>query len=130
MVHELILRLIKQNIYEDQIQIIDDLKRNGVTLTQSTLSRYFKRLGVSKKDGRYICSSGQGGKIVGILSILEAPPNLIIIKTMPGHANAVGFSIEEKKFSEIIGTIAGDDTLMVGVHPENLKKLMGKLLCS
>ncbi len=126
MVHQLILKLIQQKKYEDQTQILHDLTCEGVQITQSTLSRHFQKLGIRKKNGFYVSERPAG--ISGIISVVEAPPNLIIIKTMPGHASAVAFMIEEQNLTEVLGTIAGDDTIMLAVLPENLKALVGKLI--
>lgn len=49
------------------------------------------------------------------LEVVSAPPNLLLIKTLPGHANAVGFHLESYDLSGIAGTVAGNDTLMVAV---------------
>jgi len=106
-----------------------ELRRRGVRVTQATLSRDLKNLGVSRvaADGgvQYTLEPASEARIlrplVGaeILSI-SSNENLIVIRTLPGCANTVGEFIDVQKNPDIIGTVAGDNTLLV--IPRSYKK--------
>lgn len=110
----LLLNLIQTNKIKDQSELLQLVRQSGEEITQSTLSRQLKRLGVAKIDGYYQRSLPKTD-LLSILDIICSPPNLLLIKTLPGSAGAVAFRLEQYEFEEIAGTIAGDDTIMVAV---------------
>ncbi len=120
----LLLEIIKKNQPKDQLELLKLLQANGIQATQSTLSRQLKRLGITKTDGVYKHTLKPSMQITSILSVNLSPPNLLLIKTLPGHANAVAFELEEQEMPEIAGIIAGDDTLMVAVMDPSLLKFL------
>ena len=95
--------LIKNNRIDNQDTLLELLKKEGYSVTQATLSRDLKMLKVGKisEDVRR-----------GIISI-EFSGNFGVIKTRPGHANSVGFALDVLALPEILGTVAGDDTIFV-----------------
>lgn len=123
---ELILKLIKKKKLKDQHQLTEALKAVGVELAQSTLSRRLKKLNIVKSDGFYVREVGDLGKIHKLITHLAiAPPNLMVFHTLPGHAQALAFQLDrlkdsdkedEKGMSAILGTIAGDDTVLLIVR--------------
>lgn len=112
---------------QDELRL--ELKRRGVKVTQATLSRDLKNLGVSRvvsgDRARYALHPAGDARIlrplVGaeILSIV-ANESLIVVKTLPGCANTVGEFTDVQKNPDIIGTVAGDNTLLV--IPRSQKK--------
>lgn len=112
---------------QDELRL--ELKRRGVKVTQATLSRDLKDLGVSRvisgDRARYALHLGGDARIlrplVGaeVVSIV-ANESLIVIRTLPGCANTVGEFIDVQKHPHIIGTVAGDNTLLV--IPRSQKK--------
>lgn len=106
-----------------------ELRKRGFHVTQATLSRDLKELGVfrvaSGDDVHYALQPASEVRILGpvvgpqILSI-RANESVIVIKTLPGSASVVGEFLDSLGSEEIIGTLAGDNTLMV--IPESQKK--------
>lgn len=102
--------------------MIQLLKSEGIKVTQSTLSRDFADLGVVRSTGeygaRYILSSDESGRqlsrLIGleILSV-EHNESLVVIRTLAGRAQGVAHFLDRMNKEEIMGTIGGDDTVMV-----------------
>lgn len=113
-----------------QEELLQELAKEGFTLTQATLSRDLKQLKVAKAasmNGNYVyvlpnntmykrmtepLSAQEMLRYNGFVSI-EFSGNLAVIKTRPGYASSLAYDIDNHNFDEIIGTIAGDDTLML-----------------
>ena len=122
----LILRLLEDSPIADQSALLALLADQGHALTQSTLSRRLKRLGVQKVQGFYrrVDSPVQARPEV---IITEAPPNLLVLRTSPGFAQALGFSLDSAAVPGQVGTLAGDDTVFVAVVPERLAEVKAHL---
>ena len=118
----LILQLLDGAPITDQGDLQARLKDQGHELTQSTLSRRLKRLGVLKIQGRYRRVE-PGGQALPDVSITEAPPNLLVLRTAPGFAQALGLSLDGDPVPGLVGTLAGDDTVFVAVLPERLAEV-------
>jgi transcriptional regulator of arginine metabolism len=123
----LILRLLEEHPIADQGDLLARLAARGHDLTQSTLSRRLKRLGVQKVQGRYRRAEFEAQVLPGV-SISEAPPNLLVLRTAPGFAQALGLSIDADPLPGQMGTLAGDDTVFVAVLPERLADVKAHLL--
>ncbi|MFA5698872.1 MAG: ArgR family transcriptional regulator [Sphaerochaeta sp.] len=119
--------LIRNNRIDNQDTLLSMLKVEGFTVTQATLSRDLKMLKVGKiSDGwsGYYYSLPENDLISeseksyiqdvrrGIISI-EFSGNFGVVKTRPGHANSVGIALDTLAIPEILGTLAGDDTIFV-----------------
>jgi transcriptional regulator of arginine metabolism len=116
MLNDDIIRLIKEGIGE-QGELLKKLEALGHRLTQSSISRRLKQLGVSKLYGKYQLAKASGFKETKISFI---QPNLFVIKTAPGHASLIATIIDEQlienpQFPEFVGSIAGDDTIFLAV---------------
>jgi len=117
-----IKRILSDRIISNQEQILKLLKNEGVTITQATLSRDFADLGVirtfSKLGVQYTISSTDYGKeiakLVG-LEILNIAHNesSIVLRTLAGRAQGVAHYIDRLNREEILGTIGGDDTVLI-----------------
>jgi transcriptional regulator of arginine metabolism len=119
---EAILTLIREKPIRNQNDLLEALKRAGVSLTQSTLSRELKALGIGKApDGkggyRYVAGAAAGeGPLAPVAAFVvgvESAKNFIVVKTPPGNAMGVARAIDEVEWPEIMGTIAGDDTILL-----------------
>lgn len=121
-----ILNLIESNEICTQKDLTDALIKLGFEVSQSTVSRDINELNLIKTEGKnkkfkYAKPSAAGGvvspQIIGlfkqIVVSMASANNLIVIKTLSGNASAAGMAIDEMKFSQILGTVAGDDTLLV-----------------
>lgn len=119
---ELILSLIRGKSIRNQSELQRELKDTGVDVTQSTLSRELKALGIAKAPdghGGYRYVSGQSSPngplspIVAFVRSIERARNLIVVKTPPGNAQGVARGLDEVAWTEVMGTIAGDDTILL-----------------
>lgn len=122
----LILQLLEDAPIADQGDLLARLGAAGHDLTQSTLSRRLKRLGVQKVQGRYrrVEASAQ---ILPEITLAEVPPNLLVLRTAPGFAQALGLSLDADPVPGQMGTLAGDDTVFVAVLPERLAEVKAHL---
>jgi transcriptional regulator of arginine metabolism len=116
MLNDDIIDLIERGV-ADQSTLLTELRKLGHEITQSSISRKLKQLGVIKLHGKYQVTLKGFNKEV---RIIFTPPNLIVIRTVPGHANAMAAIIDNKliansNYSEFVGSIAGDDTIFLAV---------------
>lgn len=124
--HNLILEIIDTMDIETQEDLAEELKRRGVRVTQATVSRDIKELRLlkvlSEKGGyKYAtverAEKGMNDRFARILAEsiinIDSVNNLIVINTLPASANAAGEAIDSMKWSEVLGTIAGDNTLLI-----------------
>lgn len=125
----IIKELLNERFISSQEALIKLLRSRNVKATQATLSRDFAEMGVVKSffegEIRYILSSEESGKqlakLIG-LEIMAITHNeaLIIIRTLAGRAQGVAHYIDRLNKEEILGTIAGDDTVIVIPQSINL----------
>lgn len=114
---EAILRLTEEKEVTDQAVFLDLLKREGHKVTQPTLSRHLNKLGVQKLAGRYQRVEPIPTELPAY-AVSAAPPNLVIIKTRPGYAQALAVLVDQHAIDGVVGTLAGDDTVFIAVTPE------------
>ena len=124
--HTAILRIISEQEIETQDDLIAKLKENGFDVTQATVTRDIKQLGLVKTtdgEGKYRysaphpSSSGSDSKFKNILSEAiissESAENMVVVKTYSGMANAAAAAIDALASDRILGSIAGDDTILI-----------------
>jgi transcriptional regulator of arginine metabolism len=110
-----IVRLIDEVRVTDQAQFLSLLKDRGFFLTQPTLSRHLKKLSVMKRDGHYQ-RVDTGTAEVPAYTLAHVPPNLLVLKTRPGHAQLVGYRLDAAHITGLTGTVAGDDTVFIAIN--------------
>ena len=114
-----ILKLIRNRQIHTQEKLSQELALLGIEATQVTLSRDIRELGLVKApDGYQEMESAPPGPalpsvIAEFLVEARAAQNLLVLKTSPGHANALAIALDQEDWPEIVGTIAGDDTIFV-----------------
>lgn len=129
-----IQELIHKRIIETQDELAEELKHQGFNVTQATVSRDIKELGLVKVatgDNRYRYAI-PGERITpnelaknkrifsdSVISI-DFSENIVVIKTSPGAAQSVALVIDNDECPEIIGTVAGDDTILVVIKPKKM----------
>jgi transcriptional regulator of arginine metabolism len=111
-----ILDLIRAKPVGTQEDLRTLLERAGVAATQSSVSRDLEELGVVKQHGHYTLPRTNGGTARGLLSLDHAGESLIIARTVPGHASPVAVEIDAAAMPEVVGTIAGEDTIFIAVR--------------
>jgi transcriptional regulator of arginine metabolism len=108
-----ILSLIQAKPIGTQQELRALLERTGVPATQSSLSRDLEELGVVKHHGHYTVPRLNGTAAGGLLTLDRAGDNLIVARTEPGLASAVAVTIDGAALPEIVGTLAGEDTIFI-----------------
>lgn len=143
--HAKILEIIERNEIDTQEELAEELKKSAFNVTQATVSRDIKELRLIKvlsESGKYKYSALKEHNIMlserlvkmffeSVLSI-DYAGNIIVIKTFSGAASAAGEAIDDFDINDIIGTIAGDDTIFILIRDaanverviEKFKKLM------
>lgn len=120
----LVRELIETHEITSQEQIVQLLSEQGVIATQASISRDVRELGLIKVHGRYVAlqrlsgeSAGPAGLIDRELVIDMAPvgANLIVVRTQPAAASSVAAQIDAAGLHDVVGTIAGDDTIFIAV---------------
>ena len=136
--HGQILKLIRSSQISTQEELQQGLKKLGLSTTQVTLSRDIRELRLVKTQEGYAEMQSEGiGPQFHILAAeflvdVRAAQNLVVLRTAPGHANSVAVAVDNEEWPEIVGTIAGDDTILA-VAPDTAtaarigKKLMALL---
>ena len=114
--HQKILSLIRAKPIGTQGELAAHLERAGVTATQSSVSRDLEELGIVKHRGHYTLPRANGAAARGLLSLDMAGEILVIARTEPGLASAVAVEIDGAAIPEIVGTIAGEDTIFIAVN--------------
>jgi transcriptional regulator of arginine metabolism len=102
------------------------LERAGVPATQSSVSRDLEELGVFKQHGRYTMARSNGAATHGLLSLDPAGDILIVARTEPGLASAVAVDIDAAAIKEIVGTLAGEDTIFIAVGDSRAQRTVIK----
>src|SRR5688572_16408456 len=111
-----ILSLIRAKPIGTQEDLRTLLERAGVPATQSSVSRDLEELGVVKQHGHYTLPRTNGVPTRGLLSLDHAGDSLVIARTVPGLASAVAVEIDAAAIPEIVGTVAGEDTIFIAVR--------------
>jgi transcriptional regulator of arginine metabolism len=111
-----ILDLIRAKPVGTQEDLRTLLERAGVPATQSSVSRDLEELGVVKQHGHYTLPRTNGAAARGLLSLDHVGDSLIIARTVPGHASPVAVEIDAAAMREVVGTIAGEDTIFIAVR--------------
>lgn len=113
---DLILHLVRSERVGRQDVLAEKLAQHGFLVTQASVSRDLEELGVVKTDGVYVIQKVLSAAMeFGLRSLETAGDNLIVGKCDSGLASAITVRIDGGQFGEIVGTIAGDDTIIIAV---------------
>ena len=124
--HIKIRDIIGNREIETQDDLVDNLRNAGFNVTQATVSRDIKELHLVKvpmMDGRYKYSLPSDQRFNPLQKLkrtlmdcfvsIDSTENMIVMKTLPGNANAVGALIDNLEWDEVMGNISGDDTILI-----------------
>ena len=139
--HAKIIELINKYQIETQEELAAYLNQEGFKVTQATVSRYIRDLKLTKiptEDGkqRYTVhlktGTSMNDKYIRVLkdgfASMDMAQNILVIRTVSGMAMAVAMAIDSLQFPEVVGTIAGDDTIMCAIRTtEDTVKVMDKI---
>ena len=121
-----ILNLIRAKPIGTQEAVRAHLERAGVPATQSSVSRDLEELGIVKHHGRYALPNANGDSTRGLLSLDVAGDVLVIAKCLPGRASAVAVEIDDAALPEIVGTLAGEDTIFIAARDQKAQRAVMK----
>jgi transcriptional regulator of arginine metabolism len=110
-----ILEIIGAQAIATQQELADEIARRGIAATQSSISRDIVELGLTKVDGHYAAPRRALPADGPIIDMETAGDNLIVIKTRVGQAQPAALTIDNAEIESIVGTVAGDDTILVAV---------------
>lgn len=116
-----ILRVLRTGVVRRQRDLAQLLKREGFDVTQSSVSRDLRELGVLKAGGRYLTppdeisrANGDFGTLSQFVRTVRAAGNsLTVIRTTIGAAGSVAVALDKAEWPEVVGTISGDDTIFL-----------------
>lgn len=126
--HDKIIEIINRNVVETQEQLASLLKEAGYDVTQATVSRDIRQMKLTKQvieDGRqkYVYTTADPevmhDKYVNVLKAgfvsMDVAQNILVIRTVSGMAMALATAIDALDLPEVVGCIAGDDTIMIAI---------------
>jgi transcriptional regulator of arginine metabolism len=122
--HGQILKLIRGQKIRTQDELARELQHAGIAATQVTLSRDIHELRLVKTREGYseMVPEGSGPSFATLaaefLHDVRIAQNMVVLKTSPGHANSVAVALDSEEWPEVVGTLAGDDTILV-IAPDN-----------
>lgn len=128
--HREILALLRKRRVASQAEIVDALRRRGVGATQPSVSRDLQELGVVKVGGRYVTPPLRQSPPQELADAAHfvrtarpAGANLTVVLTVVGSAQTVALALDHAGFPEVVGTLAGDDTIFVATSTAADQKL-------
>ena len=144
---EEILQIIGNNEIETQEELANQLRARGYRVTQATVSRDIKELRLIKISGKqstyYYAKPGRhenavNDRMIRLMSDstvdIDFAGQMVVVKTLSGSANVAAEAIDNMNWEEVLGTIAGDNTIFIAVRNENtaaeiagrIRKMAGK----
>jgi transcriptional regulator of arginine metabolism len=119
-----ILRHLRTGSVRRQSDLVDLLKQDGFEVTQSSVSRDIRDLGVLKAGGRYLPPGAEATPAAGsfaaiarfVRDIRMAGPSITVIRTSTGAAGSVAVAIDRAGWPEVVGSIQGDDTIFIATQ--------------
>ncbi len=137
--HIKIREIITNRDVETQDELVESLKNAGFNVTQATVSRDIKELHLVKvplMDGRYKYSLPADQRFNPLQKLkrtltdafvkVDQAGHMLVMKTLPGNANAIGALIDNLDWEEILGTICGDDTCLIICRTEDETKIVSE----
>ena len=139
--HNKMLQIVSEQEIETQEELCEELNRLNFNVTQATISRDIKELKLYKISGttkkyKYACLESDDDSVRGKMKTLfrecvqtiSYANNIIVIKTMRGNGSSAGMFVDSLQLKEIIGSVAGDDTLLIVVDSNENTKLIADRL--
>jgi len=113
-------RIIRRGEVGRQAELVRLLKREGYAVTQSSVSRDLRDLGVAKVGDRYVLAEDAAAPVADlsevagfVQAVTPAGPNLTVVRTTIGSAQSVALAIDRARWPEVVGTLSGDDTVFI-----------------
>jgi transcriptional regulator of arginine metabolism len=131
-----IMRILREGLVRRQEDLVRLLRREGHEVTQSSVSRDLRGLGVLKASGRYVLPPDEVTRANGDFAALaqfvrelrRAGPSIAVLRTTIGAAQSVAVAIDRAEWPEVAGTISGDDTIFIATATARAQdELIGRL---
>jgi len=122
-----ILDLVRSQEVASQEELLEGLLARKIEVSQSTLSRDIQELGLAKSGGVYTVMGAEPPRssdetirrtIREFLTDVAIAQNIVVLKSGPGHASTLSRAIDEASWEEVVGSLAGDDTVFLAVRSE------------
>jgi transcriptional regulator of arginine metabolism len=119
-----IVRILRQSAVGRQAELVELLHAEGFEATQSSVSRDLRELGVMKGADRYLLPAVEDALTPSHFEAVQsfvkgyraAGPNLTVLRTTAGTAQSVAIALDKARWPEVVGTIAGDDTIFIATE--------------
>jgi len=133
-----LLELVEQQPYHNQDELRRALARRGFDVTQATLSRDIHELGLVKTSEGYARQEGEQAAesalppairlVREFVREVKEAQNLLVVRTAPGSAQPVAAALDAEGWNEVVGTVAGDDTLLIiSQNRHNAQKMAARI---
>ena len=131
-----IVRILREGLVRRQQDLVRLLKKEGHDVTQSSVSRDLRDLGVLKASGRYVLPPDEVTRANGdfgtlsqfVRGLKRAGPSITVLRTTIGAAQSVAVAIDKAQWPEVAGTISGDDTIFIATAtPRDQQELISRL---
>ena len=131
-----ILHILRSGLVGKQADLVRLLKKEGHAVTQSSVSRDLRDLGVLKARGRYVLPPDEVSRANGdfgtltqfVRELRSAGPSITVLRTTIGAAQSVAVAIDKAQWPEVAGTISGDDTIFIATaNARGQQELLGRL---
>lgn len=122
-----ILDLVRNQEVASQEELLEGLLARKIEVSQSTLSRDIQELGLAKSGGVYTVMGAEPPRssdetirrtIREFLTDVAVAQNIVVLKSGPGHASTLSRAIDEAGWEEVVGSLAGDDTVFIAMRSE------------
>ena len=125
-----IVRILRQTAVGRQAELVELLREEGFDATQSSVSRDLRELGVLKGADRYLLPAVEDALTPShfedvrtfVKGYRAAGPNLTVLRTTTGTAQSVAIALDKARWPEVIGTIAGDDTIFIATESSKAQR--------
>lgn len=133
---ELVLALVASRRIETQEELVEALRERGVAASQASVSRDVAALGLVKVDGRYAppppevpTGDPREARVAAyLLAVASAGDHLLVLRTPPGEAPGVALAVDGLDLAGVVGTVAGDDTILVAVAGRKARESVSRRL--
>jgi len=122
-----IVAILRRGVVRKQSDLVSLLRRDGYEVTQSSISRDLRDLGVLKARGHYVMPPDEVTRANGDFGTLQqfvrqirtAGPCLTVVRTTIGAAQSVAVAIDKAQWPEVVGTLSGDDTIFIATQRQS-----------
>jgi transcriptional regulator of arginine metabolism len=133
---EAIMRILRSGSVRNQQDLVRLLKKEGHEVTQSSVSRDLRDLGMLKAAGGYVLPPEESTRANGdfrslvqfVRGVQPAGPCLTVLRTTIGAAQSVAVAIDKAEWPEVVGTISGDDTIFIATNGASAQATLGERL--